>query len=347
MPDSRGGAPTATVEFGVVNYNGGEALEACVRSILAQEGPRCRVWVFDNASGDGSADGVSSLAGVEVVRSERNLGYAGALNGLLERMTADVVVLSNMDLEFEPGWAGAVLSALGSNPEADAVATLVVEDTDPPVVNSVGARFYGDLHAQNAGSGEPYRPEVVARSVGRAFASYGAVMCFRRSAVSDLAFDEDYFLFFEETDFFLRFHLLGRRTVFGEGAVARHRRSLSTRRYSPLKLYYGERNRLTTVFKLLPVWYWPVAMLYTLRRYGTLALRVRSGSDGAGGDGPAMPPARTIVWTLLRAWGAAVLRLPWTLGKRRRFWRRAPADPGDALALMRRYGLDSSELRVR
>lgn len=354
------------MDFGVVNYNGGEALLACVRSILDQEGPECRVWVFDNASTDGSADAVAAeLPEVEVVHWAANLGYAGALNRLLERMTAEVVVLCNMDLEFDGGWARAVADALAAEPAADAVSTLVVETTDPPVLNSMGARFYADLHAQNVGSGQPYRPDVVARGRERAFASYGAVMCFRRAAVSDLRFDDDYFLFFEETDFFLRFHLLGRRTVFADGAVARHERSLSTRRYSTLKLYYGERNRQTTVFKLLPVWYWPVAFGHTLRRYGSLAWRLWRGGSGAGAgsakgapaagrehqpaaeDRPRLPPVPTILWTLVRAWGAALLRLPWTLGKRRRFWRRAPTTPGDALALVRAYRLETSELSLR
>jgi GT2 family glycosyltransferase len=341
------------IEFGVVNYNGGRSLVECVRSIGEQEGPECRVFVFDNASTDGSVELLESELGggakVTVIRSPENVGYAGALNRLLERMRAPVVVLCNMDLVFDPGWAATVMARLDEEPEADAVSTLVVENTDPPVVNSVGVRFFADLHAQNVGSGEPYTPALVARRQGTAFGSYGAVMCFRRESVMDLTFDESYFLFFEETDFFLRFHLLGRRTVFAAGAVARHERSLSTRRYSPLKLYYGERNRLTTVFKLLPVWYWPVAFLHTLRRLITLARTQRGGGEprGGGGEAAAMPSARVIVATLVRAWGSALVRLPSTLRKRRGFWRRAPGRPADALALIRKYGLPASALRLR
>lgn len=338
------------IEFGIVNYNGGSSLVECVRSIVAQEGPACRVIVFDNASADGSVDAVeATFPAVEVIRSQRNVGYAGALNRLLSRMTAPVVVLCNMDVAFDPGWGRAVEAALEADPAADAVSTLVVETTDPPVINSVGVRFFGDLHAQNAGSGEPYSAAAVADHRARAFGSYGAVMCFRRDAAADLAFDESYFLFFEETDFFLRFHLLGRRTVFADGAIARHERSLSTQRYSPLKLYYGERNRLTTVFKLLPVWYWPIAFGHTLRRLLTLARGLRGPSEarrGREGD-RVMPSGAVIVWTLLRAWGAALLRLPGTLRKRRAFWSAAPGGPSDALALLREYELPASDLRLR
>lgn len=353
-----------SVEFGVVNYNGGAALTACVRSILSQEGPECRVRVFDNASSDGSAVALeSAFPDVEVMHSDRNLGYAGALNRLMAVMESPIVVLSNMDLEFDPGWAAAVVAALEADPGADAASTLVLEATDPPVLNSVGVRFFADLHAQNVGSGEPYSATTVARGRELAFGSYGAVMCFRREALVDIAFDEDYFLFFEETDFFLRFHLLGRRTVFAEGAVARHQRSLSTRRYSPLKLYYGERNRLTTVFKLLPVWYWPVSFVHTILRLATLARanRAASGAAGArggeeasagaeasgGGVAVELPSTATIMVTLVRAWGAALARLPATMVKRRRFWRQAPGSPRDALSLMRSYELPVGDLRLR
>ena len=340
------------MDFGVVNYNGGASVVACVRSILSQRGPQSRVLVFDNASTDGSPDELQALfPEIAVVRSDRNLGYAGALNRLLERMDAPIVVLSNMDLEFEPGWAEAVVAAFDANPRADAASSLVVETTEPPVVNSVGIAFFSDLHAQNVGSGEPYHPdraEEIERLRKTAFGSYGAVMCFRREAVRELPFDEDYFLFFEETDFFLRFALSGHETIFAEGAVARHQRSLSTRRYSPLKLYYGERNRLTTVFKLLPVWYWPVSFVHTFRRLSHLARQSREPGSAEATETPAVLPSRaTILLTLLRAWIAAVARLPGTLRKRARFWRAIQPGPAAALALMRRYGLSVSELRLR
>lgn len=346
------------IDFGVVNYNGGEALLDCVRSILAQAGGYGRVRVFDNASGDGSAEAVeAAYPGIEVIRSERNLGYAGALNRLLAAATGEIVVLCNMDLEFDMGWSQAVRSAFAASPGAAAVSSLVVEQTQPPVINSLGVRFYGDLHAQNVGSGEPYDSRALQQRADLGFGSYGAVMCFRPGALRGLGFDESYFLFFEETDFFLRFHLSGNRTVFAPDALVRHRRSLSTRRYSPLKLYYGERNRLTTVFKLLPVWYWPISAFWTVRRLLALSAKTRrvEGRRGRGGAGdehadvarPELPSTAVILRTLLRAWTRAIVRLPGTLGKRRDFFRSVEAGPGEALALLREHRLSTEQLRLR
>lgn len=332
-----------TFDFGIVNYNGGEALRECIASILALEGAPVRVLVFDNASGDGSPDEAENrFPEITVLRSERNLGYAGALNRMLAAMSGEVAVLCNMDLRFDPGWLPAVAAALGQDPAAAGVASLVLEMTDPPVVNSAGVRFYPDMHPQNVGSGSPFRAGTYAPA--EVPAGYGAVMCFRRAAIRELLFEEDYFLFFEETDFFLRLALLGRRILFVPGAIVRHHRSLTTRRYSPLKLYYGERNRVSTVFKLLPVWYWPVAFGYSVRRFAKLRGQVPAGVQAGSG---AAPGAATITWTILRAWSGAVRRLPTTLRKRKAFWRTTPRNPRDALSLLRAHRLPESELSVR
>ena len=332
-----------TFEFGIINYNGGPALSDCVASILALQGPPARIFVFDNASTDGSVEKVArQFTEIAVIRSDRNLGYAGAINRLLRIMTADVVVFCNMDLEFDPEWMQVVAESLRQNPDTDGIASLVLEMTKPALVNSTGVRFYPDMHPQNLGSGLPYRPGTL--HAGDVVAGYGAVMCFRRDSIRDLSFDEDYFLFFEETDFYLRLHLLGRRTLFLPAALVYHQRSLSTRRYSPLKLYYGERNRVTTVFKLLPVWYWPVAFLYSIRRLAMLRKQT-PGAKQSTTD--AFPSSGTIIWTILRAWCAAVLHLPATLRKRRAFWRSAPTTPRDALYLLRHNQLSDADLSLR
>lgn len=333
-----------TFDFGIVNYNGGAALLECVASILRLDGPPAGVTIFDNASTDGSPDEAAKrFPAVTVMRSDQNLGYAGALNRMLRAMTADVVVLCNMDLQFDPAWTRVVSDALRQNPDVDSLASLVVELTEPPVVNSAGIRFYPDLHPQNVGSGVLYEPGVLTGH--DVVSAYGAVMCFRRSAVQDIDFDEDYFLFFEETDFFLRFTLLGHRIRFVPDAVVYHHRSLTTRRYSPLKLYYGERNRLTTVFKLLPAWYWPLTFVYSIRRLN--ALRGQSPRDVGAGAATEFPHPLAIIWTIGRAWLHAVARLPSTLRKRSAFWRTTRAGPVDTLRLIRRHRLDDSELRLR
>ena len=50
--------PTATVSVVVINLNGRDYLEACLRSVLEQDYPRDQIElvVIDNASTDGSVE---------------------------------------------------------------------------------------------------------------------------------------------------------------------------------------------------------------------------------------------------------------------------------------------------
>ena len=139
------------IDVGIINYNGGEELTECVKSLKAQTEP-VRVFVFDNASTDQSILQLKAAnVDCNIIESEQNLGYAGACNGLLKNMDSDIQVLCNMDLEFAPDWAEKLRSCFERHPEAGSVASLVMEKSG--VVNAVGVLFGADLFAKNEASG--------------------------------------------------------------------------------------------------------------------------------------------------------------------------------------------------
>ena len=65
-------------------------------------------------------------------------------------------------------------------------------------------------------------------------------------------FDEEFFLYCEDTDLGLRARRAGWECAYVPGATVVHRYSHSAGRASPLKAYYVERNRLYTAIKNLP-----------------------------------------------------------------------------------------------
>ena len=90
------------VDVLIVSYNSRDDLATCLASHErwrpAADGPRVQVRVFDNASIDGSADMVATrFPGVELVRSQVNLGFARANNELVATSSADYVLLLNPD----------------------------------------------------------------------------------------------------------------------------------------------------------------------------------------------------------------------------------------------------------
>ncbi len=300
------------IDVGIINYNGGLELSECVGSLLAQSVP-VRVLVFDNASTDDSIQRLREKnLDCKVIESPKNLGYAGACNGLLENMDSDIQVLCNMDLEFDPTWAENLLHCFERHPEAGSVASLVMEKSG--VVNAVGVRFGVDLFAKNEASGlDISEADVREKEV---FGCYGAVMSFRKSAaVAAGKMDASFFLFFEETEWYFRHNLAGFKTVFCPEAKVYHERSMTTVRYSPRKLFYSERNRLRTAVRLLPL---ADVLKLPLQGFVRYLNMVKGGVPGQSGDGKKLSKVSICV-ALAKAWLQALVMLPDELVIRKKY----------------------------
>jgi hypothetical protein len=298
------------VDVGIINYNGGSELTECVKSLKAQTSP-VRVFVFDNASTDDSIQILRNQGlDCKIIECSENLGYAGACNGLLAQMDSEIQVLCNMDLEFDSAWAENLLKCFERHPECGSVASLVMEKSG--YVNAVGVLLGADLFAKNEGSGlDAQDADIREKEV---FGCYGAVMSFRKAAAQAAGqMDASFFLFFEETEWYFRHNLAGFKTVFCPEARVYHERSMTTVRYSPLKLFYSERNRLRSAIRLLPLGGIAMLPVRSFVRYLNMA---KGGVPGQSGDGKKLSKV-SICKALAKAWLQALLSFPkeWAVRK--------------------------------
>ena len=321
------------IDVGIINYNGGSELSECVKSLKAQT-QSVRVLVYDNASTDNSIALLKdSGLDCKVVESPKNLGYAGACNGLLENMDADIQVLCNMDLEFDPTWAENLLKCFDRHPEAGSIASLVMEKSG--VVNAVGVQFGPDLFAKNEASGLNIADADVREK--EVFGCYGAVMSFRKAAAEAAGkMDASFFLFFEETEWYFRHNLAGFKTVFCPEAKVYHERSMTTVRYSPRKLFYSERNRLRTAVRLLPVGDILKLPVRGFVRYLNMA---KGGVPGQSGDGKKLSKF-AICGALAKAWLQALTMLPAELAIRKKYRKKFGDVSSATKAILEKYRID-------
>jgi len=100
----RDGANSTRLSILLVNYNGIRYLVHCLEAIFQFAPPGTQVILEDNASTDGSLEIIeTSFPQVEIVRSNRNLGFAGGNNLAGERANGKFVLLLNTDtLLLEP-----------------------------------------------------------------------------------------------------------------------------------------------------------------------------------------------------------------------------------------------------
>ena len=320
------------VDVGIINYNGGSELTECVKSLKAQSNP-VRVFVFDNASTDDSIQILRNQGlDCKIIECAENLGYAGACNGLLAQMDSEIQVLCNMDLEFDPAWAENLLKCFERHPECGSVASLVMEKSG--YVNAVGVLLGADLFAKNEGSGlDTSDADIREKEV---FGCYGAVMSFRKAAAQAVGqMDASFFLFFEETEWYFRHNLAGFKTVFCPEARVYHERSMTTVRYSPLKLFYSERNRLRSAIRLLP---FVEILKLPVRGFVRYLNMAKGGVPDQSGDGKKLSKV-AICKVLAASWLQAIVAFPKEWAVRKQYERKYGNVTGKVRELLATYKL--------
>lgn len=245
-----------------VNWNSGELLRQCVGSLrqaLTGTFTLERMTVVDNASRDGSAEGLAQAAGdgvpVSVQRNVENRGFAAGCNQGAAGAAADYLLFLNPDTRLSAASLAPALAFL----EAPANAR----------IGALGIRLVDEAgHTQRACARAPSPGRLVAQGLGldrvfpRLFPPHfmtdwdhadtrdvdqamGAFLMIRRSLFEELGgFDERFFVYFDDVDLCLRVRQAGWRVVHFAGAEAYHRGCGTTDQIRDIRLFYALRSRL-------------------------------------------------------------------------------------------------------
>jgi N-acetylglucosaminyl-diphospho-decaprenol L-rhamnosyltransferase len=240
--------PASDTETGwaavVINYEAGEALRDCVRSLLddTSAGGPPEVVVVDNGSSDGSAAAVAhSFPAVTVLHPGVNLGYARAANLGIAATDAPVVAVCNPDLEVKEGAAGALVRRIATERELGAVGPLIRNTdgtvypsarSDPRVRDAVGHGLLGLVWRTNPFT-RRYRQLDAdpSRSRDVDWVS-GAAVWLRRDALETVGgWDERYFMYVEDVDLCWQLRQRGWRVGYEPGAVVTHVQGATTAKH--------------------------------------------------------------------------------------------------------------------
>ena len=128
----------------VVNFNGKEFLDRCLDSLSYQTFSHFQVIVVDNASYDGSADGIEErFPGVEVIRLEKNIGFAAANNRAIERAEdCRWVALLNPDAFAEPDWLSNLHIAAKENSQYNFFGSYIKQHGFPGRLDGTGDIYH-------------------------------------------------------------------------------------------------------------------------------------------------------------------------------------------------------------
>ncbi len=245
-----------------INYNG--LNDTCeLLDTLPLGCDSLEVIVVDNASRDDEATAISQrYPQVNVVRSAKNLGFAGGNNlGIKAAHGRYLFFVNNDTLLFKTAgmakdggenvenggmqWFQPLIGRLESDPAIGIVCPKIRFSWDDSPIQFAGYtpltavtmrnRSIGFGEADNGQYDQPHPTPY----------AHGAAMMVRREAIERAGMmPECYFLYYEELDWSMMMRRAGYSIWYEPAATIYHKESRSTGQGSPLRTYYITRNRL-------------------------------------------------------------------------------------------------------
>ncbi len=205
------------ISFIIVNWNTRDILMDCLESIYKTVTDiDIEIYVVDNNSADGSQVAVKKrFPDVKLIENETNTGFAHANNQALSIMRGKFAVLLNSDAVLKENAIKKLLAFMAGTPSAGiAGVQLLNEDgsrqnsidnfpsTETEIFNKSILRLFFPNKYPSKNS--VYEKPIEVDSV------IGACMIVRKEAMDEVGvFDEDYFIFLEETDWCFRMYKKG------------------------------------------------------------------------------------------------------------------------------------------
>ncbi|MHB1319468.1 MAG: glycosyltransferase family 2 protein [Anaerolineae bacterium] len=232
----------------VLNWNNASDTLACLASLAQQDAPH-NVLVVDNGSTDDSVARIAAaFPAVEILQMGENLGYAGGNNAGIRKALedgAECIVLLNNDTVADPAMLTGLVEVMRTDSAIGAVSPKILYYDDPGRIWCAGASIdWRTGSTRRLCADEVDADRLDTEPVDVDFGS-GCALMLRREALESVGLlDEDFFLYYEETDWCVRAAVQGWRVVCVPGARVFHKVSASLGAASPITDYYMSRNVL-------------------------------------------------------------------------------------------------------
>jgi GT2 family glycosyltransferase len=184
----------------IVNWNGKKWLQKCLASLYMQTYGDFEVILVDNNSIDDSLNFVrTNFSDVRIIESKHNLGFAGGNNLGIKNASGEFVLLLNSDTWLDESFLEKIHSFYMLN-KYDVIA--------PVEADYSGKLLDYSVHRTIDLFGHPY----FKNSNKKSFYLQGVCLFFKKSLYTETGgLDENFFMYFEETDWFWRLNLLGKK----------------------------------------------------------------------------------------------------------------------------------------
>jgi hypothetical protein len=242
----------------ILNYNGKNFLNECLKSVLDSSYTNFEIILVDNFSTDDSIKLVKERFGhvsvLMIVKNSSNLGFAAGNNAGTRCCKGKYILFLNNDTVVESNWLTELVKVMESDAKIGAAQSKLLSLVDRRTFDSAGdfVDYYGDSLSRGSwgekDNGQYDRVEEV-------FSARGAALIVRSDIFFKIGeFDSDFFLCYEDIDLCWRIRLNGFKIVFVPKSRVYHIGS-ATATSSCFSAFHTEKNRLSILLKNMPIEY--------------------------------------------------------------------------------------------
>lgn len=265
----------------IPNWNGSPFLFELFTALFGCGGlDRTEIILVDNGSTDASARMTREFyPAVRTLELGANQGFARAVNRGIQAASGECLAIVNNDISWDRDWLAPGVRFLAENDDYDFAVPLVLNYFRRGLVDSAGDGVNRRFMPYKRWFGHPRRM-AEAGPCDLTAASCSAVLFRRRFFERVGAFDEDFFMYYEDADLFFRGLWKGARGRLLPDLEVYHREGGSIRRYeqehqarlgSGAKARLLVRNRVFFLVKNCPLGYaalaWPLLFLEWVRSF--------------------------------------------------------------------------------
>lgn len=224
----------AEVSILVVTYNNADSIQDLLESLRSEaQNMHLRVVVSDNGSTDDTVEILRRHPDVLVLENRANLGYAGGINMARTLVgDCDAVLVLNPDLTVSPGAIAALTARMRRSGAGIVVPKLLESDgttyvslrREPNLTRSLGDALFGARLSSRPGwtTEIEFDSESYAHPHQVDWATGAALLIDAKLEQQLGSWDEQFFLYSEETDYFHRARSAGARIWYEPAAVMTH-----------------------------------------------------------------------------------------------------------------------------
>ncbi len=244
------------VSIVIVNFNGFSYTERCIDSVLKCHFDSAEIIVVDNGSSDGSPEKLRQKfrAKIKVLCLEKNFGPSKARNEGVRMAKGRYLGFLDNDTIVDPQFIIEAIQVFRSNLKIGAVQCKLLLMDNPEQIDYVGEYIgtngflvqVAPAGTVDKGQFDRQYPILAAKSAG--------MFISREAFEAAGGFDEDYFIYVEETDLGWRTWLSGYSVVFAPGSIVYHKFGTSSVILGKDKndfnaKFHGSKNYILTLLK--------------------------------------------------------------------------------------------------